>query len=99
MLGLHGLLTRWDELAHEPWLCTLLDIEENSNRYADLLFEVVTQRYMKAPTLILYPPSLEYIGAFFGCLYAGVIAVPAYPPDPSRLQRTLPPSRRRWSPQ
>ncbi|TXD37250.1 AMP-binding protein [Lujinxingia vulgaris] len=40
--------------------------------------------------LILYPPSLDYIASFFGCLYAGVIAVPAYPPDPTRLQRTLP---------
>src|SRR5205085_10921863 len=25
-----------------------------------------------------------------GCLYAGVIAVPAYPPDPMRPARTLP---------
>ncbi|MBA2664132.1 MAG: AMP-binding protein [Bradymonadaceae bacterium] len=40
--------------------------------------------------LLLYPPSLEYVEAFFGCLYAGVVAVPAYPPDPSRLNRTLP---------
>src|SRR5262245_22951278 len=40
--------------------------------------------------VLLYPPELEYIAAFFGCLYAGVIAVPAYPPDPSRLRRTLP---------
>ncbi|MEG4533979.1 AMP-binding protein [Microcoleus sp. D2_18a_D3] len=30
--------------------------------------------------LMLYPPGLEFISAFFGCLYAGVIAVPAYPP-------------------
>ncbi len=30
--------------------------------------------------LLLYQPSLEYIAAFIGCLYAGVIAVPAYPP-------------------
>ena len=30
--------------------------------------------------LLLYPPGLEFIAAFFGCLYAGVIAVPAYPP-------------------
>jgi acyl-CoA synthetase (AMP-forming)/AMP-acid ligase II/acyl carrier protein len=36
--------------------------------------------------LLLYPPGLEYIAAFFGCLYAGAIAVPAYPP---RLNRTL----------
>jgi acyl-CoA synthetase (AMP-forming)/AMP-acid ligase II len=40
--------------------------------------------------LLLYPPGLEFIAAFFGCLYAGVIAVPAYPPQPSQLGRTLP---------
>ncbi|MDY6938268.1 MAG: fatty acyl-AMP ligase, partial [Cyanobacteriota bacterium] len=34
--------------------------------------------------VLLYPPGLEYIAAFFGCLYAGVIAVPAYPPRPNR---------------
>jgi acyl-CoA synthetase (AMP-forming)/AMP-acid ligase II len=34
--------------------------------------------------LLLYPPSIEYIRTFFGCLYAGVIAVPAYPPRNSR---------------
>jgi acyl-CoA synthetase (AMP-forming)/AMP-acid ligase II/acyl carrier protein len=36
--------------------------------------------------LLLYPPGLEYIAAFFGCLYAGAIAVPTYPP---RLNRNL----------
>jgi amino acid adenylation domain-containing protein len=30
--------------------------------------------------LLLYPPGLDYVAAFFGCLYAGVIGVPAYPP-------------------
>lgn len=30
--------------------------------------------------LMLYPSGLEFIEAFFGCLYAGLIAVPAYPP-------------------
>lgn len=30
--------------------------------------------------LLLYSPGIEFIAAFFGCLYAGVIAVPAYPP-------------------
>src|SRR4051812_41546197 len=34
--------------------------------------------------VILYPPGLDYIAAFYGCLYAGVIAVPAYPPQLSR---------------
>ncbi|MCA1568630.1 MAG: amino acid adenylation domain-containing protein [Acidobacteria bacterium] len=34
--------------------------------------------------LLLYPPGLDYIAAFFGCLYAGAIAVPAYPPRRNR---------------
>lgn len=34
--------------------------------------------------LLLYQPGLEYITTFFGCLYAGVIAIPAYPPRPNR---------------
>jgi acyl-CoA synthetase (AMP-forming)/AMP-acid ligase II len=36
--------------------------------------------------LLLYPSGLEYIAAFFGCLYAGAIAVTAYPPH---LHRSL----------
>ncbi|MEW6738005.1 MAG: fatty acyl-AMP ligase, partial [Acidobacteriota bacterium] len=39
--------------------------------------------------LLLYPPGLEFIVAFFACLYSGVVAVPVYPPDPMRLNRTL----------
>src|SRR6476619_3758566 len=34
--------------------------------------------------LLLYPPGLEFISAFFGCLYAGAIAVPVYPPRRNR---------------
>src|SRR5438270_3583998 len=40
--------------------------------------------------LLLYPPGLDFVEGFFGCLYAGVVAVPAYPPDPAKLNRTLP---------
>jgi acyl-CoA synthetase (AMP-forming)/AMP-acid ligase II/alkylation response protein AidB-like acyl-CoA dehydrogenase/acyl carrier protein len=40
--------------------------------------------------LLVFPPGLGFIEAFFGCLYAGAIAVPAYPPEPTRLARTLP---------
>ncbi|MCO6704257.1 amino acid adenylation domain-containing protein [Streptomyces sp. CHA1] len=39
--------------------------------------------------LLLYPPGPEYIAAFFGCLYAGVLAVPVYPPDLARWERSL----------
>lgn len=40
--------------------------------------------------LLLYPPGLDFIAAFLGCLYSGAVAVPAYPPDPTRLARSLP---------
>lgn len=31
--------------------------------------------------VLLFPAGLDYVAAFFGCLYAGVVAVPAYPPS------------------
>ncbi len=34
--------------------------------------------------LLLFPPGLDFIAAFFGCLYAGVTAVPVYPPRRNR---------------
>jgi acyl-CoA synthetase (AMP-forming)/AMP-acid ligase II len=37
--------------------------------------------------LLLFPPGLEFAAAYMGCLYAGVIAVPSYPP---RLNRPSP---------
>ena len=40
--------------------------------------------------LLLYPQSLEVMAAFFGCLSAGAIAIPAPAPEASRLKRTLP---------
>jgi acyl-CoA synthetase (AMP-forming)/AMP-acid ligase II len=39
--------------------------------------------------LLLYPSGLEYIAAFFGCLYAGAIAVPMYPPHMKRSGERL----------
>ena len=34
--------------------------------------------------LLLYPQGLEFIVAWFGCLYAGAVAVPAFPPRRNR---------------
>lgn len=39
--------------------------------------------------LLLYPPGIDYVGAFFGCIYAGAIAVPAYPPSKHHVHRLL----------
>src|SRR5579871_3540446 len=40
--------------------------------------------------LLLFPTGLEFIAAFFGCLYAGAIAVPLPPPNYAQPHRTLP---------
>lgn len=40
--------------------------------------------------LLLVPPGLDYVAAYFACLYAGVIAVPAYPPNPRRPDPRIP---------
>jgi acyl-CoA synthetase (AMP-forming)/AMP-acid ligase II len=36
--------------------------------------------------LLCYPPGLEFLAGFYGCLFAGVVAVPVYPP---RLNRSI----------
>ncbi|MCC5602089.1 AMP-binding protein [Nostoc favosum] len=49
-----------------------------------------TQDWQKEPVLLMYPPGLELIAAIMGCFYAGVIAVPVYPPRRNRnLDRLL----------
>lgn len=37
--------------------------------------------------LLAFEPGLDFIAAFFGCLYAGLIAVPTYPPARRTLER------------
>lgn len=40
--------------------------------------------------LLVYQPGIEFIAGFFGCLYAGAVAVPAVAPHPARPERSLP---------
>jgi|GEM_PF-473360 len=39
--------------------------------------------------VLLYQPGLAFIEAFYGCLYAGVIPAPAYPPNPKKLNSSI----------
>jgi thioester reductase-like protein len=50
------------------------------------------KRYRFAPQdrlLLAYPPGLEMICAFFGCVRAGLIPVPVYPPGSNGFQAAL----------
>jgi acyl-CoA synthetase (AMP-forming)/AMP-acid ligase II len=53
------------------------DLHREASQVARLLRASVAPG---ARVLIMAAPGLDYVAAFFGCLYAGVVAVPAYPP-------------------
>jgi amino acid adenylation domain-containing protein len=61
----------------EPRQLSYAQLEREAQRVAASL----QQRGMAGERVVLwYPSGLDYLVAFFGCLYAGAIAVPAYPP-------------------
>ncbi|HHP7244172.1 MAG TPA: condensation domain-containing protein, partial [Elainellaceae cyanobacterium] len=61
----------------EPAQLTYRELDQQSRAIAAQLQAL---GFCGERALLLYPPGLEYLAAFFGCLYAGVVAVPAYPP-------------------
>ena len=55
------------------------------------LAAVLRQRAQRGErAILLYPPGAGFLPAFFGCLYAGITAVPVPPLDAARLKRSLP---------
>jgi acyl-CoA synthetase (AMP-forming)/AMP-acid ligase II len=65
---------------------TYAELERRARMVAGKIRQCTTKREC---ILICHPPGLDYISGFMGCLYSGSIAVPAYPPDPARLSRSL----------
>jgi amino acid adenylation domain-containing protein/non-ribosomal peptide synthase protein (TIGR01720 family) len=70
------------------------EIIRDSLSYADLdqrarmiAVHLKQQQVSGEPVLLLYPAGLEFLCAFMGCLYAGAIAVPAYPPSRRHAKR------------
>lgn len=45
--------------------------------------------YAGEPVLLIFPEGIDYVAAFFGCLYAGAIAVPINPPRRNRKSARL----------
>jgi len=61
------------------------------HRRATAIAATLVERGLRGQRVLLaYPPGLDFVAAFFGCLYAGATAVPIYPPEPFRLERTMP---------
>lgn len=67
---------------------TYVELDARARAVATGLIKTATTR--TTPALLLFLPGLDYLAGLFGCFYAGVPAVPAFPPDPTRLARTLP---------
>jgi acyl-CoA synthetase (AMP-forming)/AMP-acid ligase II len=86
---------------HQPDCLAFTFLEDGETVEANLTFAQLdrqaraigaTLQHMQAAperVLLLYPSGLEYIAAFFGCLYAGAIAVPMYPPHMKRSAKRL----------
>jgi acyl transferase domain-containing protein/acyl-CoA synthetase (AMP-forming)/AMP-acid ligase II/acyl carrier protein len=70
---------------------TYQELQQKAKAVATQIQIVNTQKNQRI--LLIYKPGLEFITAFWGCLYAGAIAVPAYPPRKNnhfeRLQNIL----------
>lgn len=39
---------------------------------------------------LIFPPGVDLVAAFYGCLYVGIIPVPVRPPHTQNIQTTLP---------
>lgn len=77
---------------HQPDDCAFIFLQDGETQAVNLTYKELDRQaravafHLKSlnasgsRALLLYPPGLEFIAAFLGCLYAKVIAVPAYPP-------------------
>ncbi|MFF7361745.1 AMP-binding protein [Streptomyces sp. NPDC008125] len=89
----HVLRHRADKQPDDTAYVFLIDGEEEELRmgYGDLLRAAagvagtLAARHRPGErALLLFPPGPDYVVAFYGCLLAGIVAVPAYPPQDAR---------------
>ena len=65
---------------------TYKDLDQQAQAIALLLRQHI---HIGERVLLLYPTCVEYITAFFGCLFAGVVPVPAFPPRLNRIDQRI----------
>lgn len=99
-LTLTDILATWAERAPDRILyghAVGLALETETITYAAMLAQVRAKCawLLRAgvargePVVLLYPSSIDFISSYLACLMAGVVAVPAYPPqrDAAALRR------------
>ena len=61
-----------------------LTFSQLAHRARQLAGEIQTTCRVGDRVALVYPSGLDFVVAYFACIYAGVIAVPAYPPRPNQ---------------
>lgn len=72
---------------YEEVIMTHEDLDRRARSIAALLQSLAKEGDR---ALIIFPPGLDFIAAYFGCLYAKIVAIPVYPPHHARVDRNLP---------
>ncbi len=70
---------------------TYAELDRRARAHARLLDDVrpAGDGHGPARVLVLHPPGIDFIAAFFGVLYAGLVPVPAYVPRNTRAMPRL----------
>ncbi|HYO13665.1 MAG TPA: AMP-binding protein, partial [Thermoanaerobaculia bacterium] len=66
----------------ESAVCTYAELDGRARAIGALLHQLGAEGER---VLLLLPPGLDLVASFFGCLYAGAVAVPVFPPRSSRM--------------
>lgn len=74
-----------EDAAPEEW--TFKQLDERSSAVAAAL---AARGIRRGRAILLFPSGLPFLAGFYGAMRAGLVAVPTYPPDPARLDRSLP---------
>ncbi|MFV1964566.1 MAG: aminotransferase class I/II-fold pyridoxal phosphate-dependent enzyme [Pirellulaceae bacterium] len=96
--SLVDVLRYWTEQRPDDVAVYFTDGEGTESRltYSDLdrraraiSAKLVAQDLAGQRVLLLYPPGLDFVEGFLGCLYAGSVAVPAFPPRRNRYMARI----------
>ncbi|MGW0118808.1 amino acid adenylation domain-containing protein [Streptomyces sp. NPDC003327] len=85
-----GAALSYEFLADAGGVDTTLGMHEIDRRARATAVSLLERAKPGARVMLLYPPGEHFVIGFVATLYAGMVAVPVYPPDPLRVARTLP---------
>ena len=81
--------TAYTFIRHEASANSLLTYNQLDERARAIAAYLRAQGGAGPRVMLFFPPGLEFVEAFFGCLYAGAVAVPVYAPRPGRTLARL----------